>query len=69
MAPAVWQRITSGLILPLTVSQYREDDESGYPSNIMFDKRVVRGNTYAARILPADATTSTLNGDTKKTMR
>jgi hypothetical protein len=40
-------------------SQYREEDASqqatgGYPSNIMFDRRVVRGNTYAARILPAD---------------
>lgn len=25
-----------------------------YPSNIMFDRRVVRGNTYAARVLPAE---------------
>ena len=23
------------------------------PNNIMYDKRVVRGNTYAAQILPA----------------
>jgi hypothetical protein len=39
-------------------SQYREEDVAnqgaGYTSNIMFDRRVVRGNTYAARILPAD---------------
>lgn len=34
--------------------QYREEDAVPYPANIMFDKRVVRGNTYAARILPAD---------------
>jgi hypothetical protein len=25
-----------------------------FPSNIMFDRRVVRGNTYAARVLPAE---------------
>lgn len=25
-----------------------------YPTNIMFDRRVVRGNTYAARVLPAE---------------
>jgi hypothetical protein len=37
------------------IPQYREDEETSfYPSNIMFDRRVVRGNTYAARILPAD---------------
>lgn len=24
------------------------------PSNIMYDRRVVRGNTYAAQILPAE---------------
>jgi hypothetical protein len=24
------------------------------PANIMFDRRVVRGNTYAARLLPAE---------------
>mmetsp|Transcript_21170 Transcript_21170/g.58791 ORF Transcript_21170/g.58791 Transcript_21170/m.58791 type:complete len:521 (-) Transcript_21170:1259-2821(-) len=37
-------------------AKYREEDASqgSYPSNIMFDRRVVRGNTYAARILPAD---------------
>jgi hypothetical protein len=35
--------------------QYREEDGGvAYPANIMFDRRVVRGNTYAARILPAD---------------
>lgn len=34
-------------------AKYRED-EGLYPANIMYDRRVVRGNTYAARILPAD---------------
>ncbi|UPR03200.1 flagellar radial spoke protein 3 [Chloropicon primus] len=35
--------------------KYRESDEpGGIPSNIMFDRRVVRGNTYAAQILPAE---------------
>lgn len=29
-----------------------EGDSEGTPSNIMFDKRVIRGNTYAAQILP-----------------
>ena len=31
---------------------YREDEPR--PNNIMFDKRVVRGNTYAARPLPGE---------------
>uniref|UniRef100_A0A7S0RTI5 Radial spoke protein 3 n=1 Tax=Chlamydomonas leiostraca TaxID=1034604 RepID=A0A7S0RTI5_9CHLO len=35
-------------------AKYREDDGASYSANIMFDRRVVRGNTYAARILPAD---------------
>jgi len=30
-----------------------EDYDDAYPANIMFDKRVIRGNTYAAQILPA----------------
>eukprot|EP00798_Chlamydomonas_sp_ICE-L_P019019 gene19019-25611_t len=52
---------------PKAVSQrrakYREEDAT-FNSNIMFDRRVVRGNTYAARILPAD----TVNSDAKSTM-
>ncbi len=41
----------------LFCTQYREDESQPLPTtNIMFDRRVVRGNTYAARILPADAT-------------
>ncbi|GIL50752.1 hypothetical protein Vafri_6901 [Volvox africanus] len=37
-------------------AKYREDEGVPLPTaNIMFDRRVVRGNTYAARILPADA--------------
>ncbi|GMH46067.1 hypothetical protein BSKO_14031 [Bryopsis sp. KO-2023] len=34
--------------------KYREDDSNQYPANIMFDRRVVRGNTYAAQILAAE---------------
>ncbi len=35
--------------------KYRESEMAGgIPSNIMFDRRVVRGNTYAAQILPAE---------------
>ncbi|GLC41245.1 40S ribosomal protein S1, variant 2 [Pleodorina starrii] len=38
-------------------AKYREDEGEPLPTaNIMFDRRVVRGNTYAARILPADVT-------------
>ncbi|KAG2443140.1 hypothetical protein HYH02_009551 [Chlamydomonas schloesseri] len=39
-------------------AKYREDETTQTlpQANIMFDRRVVRGNTYAARILPADAT-------------
>ncbi|GFR49941.1 hypothetical protein Agub_g12046 [Astrephomene gubernaculifera] len=41
-------------------AKYREDDNPPLPTaNIMFDRRVVRGNTYAARILPADVTQAT----------
>jgi len=29
------------------------DEFGNYPANIMFDRRVIRGNTYAAQILPA----------------
>lgn len=32
-------------------------EEAIQPANIMFDRRVVRGNTYAARILPAEPPT------------
>lgn len=35
-------------------AKYREDEQTGLATNIMFDRRVVRGNTYAARILPVD---------------
>jgi hypothetical protein len=35
--------------------QRREDELLAVqPANIMFDRRVVRGNTYASRILPAE---------------
>lgn len=35
--------------------QKREDELLAVqPANIMFDRRVVRGNTYAARLLPAE---------------
>ncbi len=48
-------------------AQYREEEASQtgtVVTNIMFDRRVVRGNTYAARILPAEA--GTLTGSTKR---
>ena len=38
------------------LTQYRDEEPEIPGSNIMFDRRVVRGNTYAARILPADLT-------------
>lgn len=48
--------------------KYREEEASQtgtVVTNIMFDRRVVRGNTYAARILPAEAG-GTLTGSTKR---
>jgi hypothetical protein len=54
-------------------SQYREPDieeeEEPYPANIMFDRRVIRGNTYAAQILPAapPATGNLLTSKRRKT--
>ena len=45
--------------------QYRDEEpEVPVGSNMMFDRRVVRGNTYAARVLPADLTLT----DKKSTM-
>ena len=40
-----------------TRRKYREPEDANIPqpNNIMYDKRVVRGNTYAAQILPATA--------------
>ncbi|KAJ8275348.1 hypothetical protein COCON_G00099730 [Conger conger] len=43
-------------------SKYREpaaepNDDGGIPVNIMYDRRVVRGNTYAQNILPLTAQT------------
>lgn len=55
-----WPTSTLDERLALTIDlcsrslQYREEAEAGSPANLMFDKRVVRGNTYAARILAAD---------------
>lgn len=56
-------RLTSTLSAPRHV-QYREDETTQTlpTANIMFDRRVVRGNTYAARILPADATQTQTKG-------
>lgn len=31
-----------------------EPPAEAYPCNIMYDRRVARGNTYAARVLPAE---------------
>ncbi|KAF6259091.1 radial spoke protein 3-domain-containing protein [Scenedesmus sp. NREL 46B-D3] len=52
------QQLYSHAAEPKAVQQrrakYREDDPSAISTNIMFDRRVVRGNTYAARVLPAE---------------
>mmetsp|Transcript_19841 Transcript_19841/g.34202 ORF Transcript_19841/g.34202 Transcript_19841/m.34202 type:complete len:529 (+) Transcript_19841:243-1829(+) len=51
-------------------AKYRDEDEAlAYPANIMFDKRVVRGNTYAARILPADMSVTDKLKSTNTTQR
>ena len=34
--------------------QSNEEQEVLIPSNLMFNRRVVRGNTYSAQILPGD---------------
>lgn len=40
---------------PVLLLQRREDELlTVQPANIMFDRHVVRGNTYASRILPAE---------------
>ncbi|CAG9322983.1 unnamed protein product [Blepharisma stoltei] len=35
--------------------KYRESEQSSEPVKIMWDKRIVRGNTYAAMIVPSNA--------------
>ncbi|MEW5310119.1 MAG: hypothetical protein WDW38_001947 [Sanguina aurantia] len=62
------QQLYTHAVEPKAVQQrkakYREDeavDPDPNAANIMFDRRVVRGNTYAARILPAEA----MSGDKK----
>ena len=54
--------------------QYREEleevDEDGMvPSNIMYDRRVIRGNTYAAQILPAAPPNANLAGPKRRKVR
>ena len=46
-------------LLPRSWTRQARQDEPEpqpelYPPNIMFDRRVVRGNTYASRVLPAE---------------
>ena len=50
-------------------TKYRNEEEAAsLNSNIMFDRRVVRGNTYAAQILPAEALVQA-TGSPKKTVQ
>lgn len=37
-----------------SILQSNEEQEQLIPSNLMFNRRVVRGNTYSAQILPGD---------------
>ncbi|KAL3131855.1 hypothetical protein ABBQ38_007568 [Trebouxia sp. C0009 RCD-2024] len=39
---------------PLPTQQSNEEQDVLIPSNLMFNRRVVRGNTYSAQILPGD---------------
>eukprot|EP00240_Pyramimonas_obovata_P004660 CAMPEP_0118939370 /NCGR_PEP_ID=MMETSP1169-20130426/28682_1 /TAXON_ID=36882 /ORGANISM="Pyramimonas obovata, Strain CCMP722" /LENGTH=401 /DNA_ID=CAMNT_0006883621 /DNA_START=172 /DNA_END=1373 /DNA_ORIENTATION=+ len=50
--------------------KYREPEieEEPYPANIMFDRRVIRGNTYAAQILPAAPPQNTLTSTKRRKM-
>ncbi|KAK9816840.1 hypothetical protein WJX72_005799 [[Myrmecia] bisecta] len=47
-------------------AKYRDQEELMYPSNLMFDRRVVRGNTYASQVLPAEPPALPLNTSTKQ---
>ena len=46
-----------------------EVENSTLASNLMYDKRVVRGNTYAAQILPATAQAEQLEMERKSRMQ
>mmetsp|Transcript_26597 Transcript_26597/g.66971 ORF Transcript_26597/g.66971 Transcript_26597/m.66971 type:complete len:512 (+) Transcript_26597:216-1751(+) len=52
-------------------AKYRDEEEQlMLPSNIMYDRRVVRGNTYAAQILPAETMAQdTMQGSAKRSKR
>lgn len=72
-AAGTQQQLYTHAAEPKAVSQrrakYRDEEANGLQNNIMFDRRVVRGNTYAARILPAETTFSekkTATGSLKK---
>jgi len=61
---------TTSIHQHISLQQNDQQDEEPelYPSNIMFDRRVVRGNTYAARVLPAEPalTSSSAGGNASR---
>ena len=56
----------SCLMLTLCVTAYYREY---YPQNIMFDKRVHRGNSYAAMVIPAGTSHDTMIMEKRQTQK
>jgi len=48
---------------------YGTNVEEYYPQNIMFDKRIQRGNTYAAMVIPAGTSHDTMITEKRQTQK
>jgi len=48
---------------------YGTNVEEYYPQNIMFDKRVHRGNSYAAMVIPAGTSHDTMIMEKRQTQK
>ena len=53
--------------LLLTLSVILRVPREYYPQNIMFDKRIHRGNTYAAMVIPAGTSHDTMITEKRQT--
>ena len=51
----------------LTLSVFLRVPREYYPQNIMFDKRIHRGNTYAAMVIPAGTSHDTMITEKRQT--
>ena len=60
-------RFCNAYALLLTLSVFSRVPREYYPQNIMFDKRIHRGNTYAAMVIPAGTSHDTMITEKRQT--